>query len=402
MTRGERVHTRTARIPALLLILFLGAPAAAIDPSLCGDDGVTEVPDFSMGRDGNQCLMIDPGNGDAPVPFQYETFHKTGISVGCDSPQNPGVERIEHNMDTYGRCPTQFNGQYCSQIFWDVTWDNYLDPACRNEDGLFFSGGMGLELLYFKNSKILNTWKCAGGNWTGPNGLRCNGEDSNAHTDGIQMRNMPSNGGWVIYQDVTFLNGRNLHYLHQGAAKYGAHGNILFQGTHWGRTTSPVGEATNWVADCKARGGNDDICERGRSSIGYPAQEVWVIDTYGTTPFNLKALYDKIVVVNTGCGTNGCGGEIQFDDGWPHPMGGSGNGPGTCPNGQIPKECGGGSNNGTCYCYTSLENALSDTSCPDCPHKAPPFVHLSAAGWENPPPGAGASRPIPPDFLPEQ
>ena len=41
---------------------------------------MTEVPPFATGRDEQQCLMVDPGNGAPPVPFQYEFFHLMGIA----------------------------------------------------------------------------------------------------------------------------------------------------------------------------------------------------------------------------------------------------------------------------------------------------------------------------------
>ena len=99
--------------------------------------------------------------------------------------------------------------------------------------------------------------------------------------------------------------------------------------------------------------------------------------------------------MNTGCGSSGCDGEIEYLSGWPHPVRHSSpSGPGVCPNGYIGNECQADSDT-ACFCYTSIENALADTAtatsnlgdCPaaHCPHEAPPFIHLSAAGWENPP-----------------
>ena len=70
-----------------------------------------------------------------------------------------------------------------------------------------------------------------------------------------------------------------------------------------------------------------------------------------------------------------------------------------CPNGNIPSACAGNNNTGSCYCYTSIENMIADTTCPDCPHVPPPFIELSAAGWERPPTGPG-TRPAPPMLSP--
>ena len=39
------------------------------------------------------------------------------------------------------------------------------------------------------------------------------------------------------------------------------------------------------------------------------------------------------------------------------------------------------------YRYDSIEEALADRSCADCPHVPPPFVELSCTGWASPPAG---------------
>ena len=69
-----------------VVVLCLPLAADAIDRSLCADDGVTLVPPFAKGRDGDQCLLVDPGNGEPPVRFQYEQFNQTGVSPGCKKP----------------------------------------------------------------------------------------------------------------------------------------------------------------------------------------------------------------------------------------------------------------------------------------------------------------------------
>ena len=104
------------RFLLLTLLAFLPASAHAIDPSLCADDGVTEVPPFADSRDGNQCLLIDPGNGAPLVPFQYEIFHRTGMSVGAKGSgfPPPGGEWIEHNLESYGRCTTKESRRWSS------------------------------------------------------------------------------------------------------------------------------------------------------------------------------------------------------------------------------------------------------------------------------------------------
>lgn len=384
----KSAHYLTA-LGALVILAVAAAPADAVDPRFCSSDGVTEVPDFAEGRDSSDCLMIDPGNGDASVPFQFEWMHRKGTQE-CGG--NKGISPDLTRPIDGERCK-DFSSESCTYLYYDVTVDNYLDAGCKNKDGIFMPDGMKARYLFFKNAKILNTWKCAGGSgWSGPNGIGCSsGEDSNSHTDGIQMRGPPSDGGWLVFQDSEFLNGHNLHFLQQTQSNYGK-GSMLVQGTHFGRAQT-AGEATSYIDDCRARGvTGSDICQVGRSRLDTDMKEVWFVDVWGTTPFNLKGNYDKVVVVNTGCGPAGCGGQIAYNDGHPWPLDGADPGTSTCPNGPIPSDAGGPGAKAA-FCYTSLERALNDG------HKAPPFVHLSSAGWETPPDGASTSRPDPPTLL---
>ncbi|MBW2361408.1 MAG: hypothetical protein JRG84_10930 [Deltaproteobacteria bacterium] len=393
-----RRRISAAILAGVLLGLGLGTPALAIDPALCSDDGVTEIPPFATGRDIDDCLLVDPGNGEALVQFQYEVFHQTGIIKGCDRvPKTAPV--VDHKMDDYGRCTSRTLGIPCTLIFWDVTFDNYLDPACENSDILTYGEGTPLVNLWFKDTQILNAWKCdGGGGWQGPNGIECApGQLSGAHTDGIQMRGQPSVGGWFILQDSVLANAHINLLLHQSQSDYPPNGSVLWQGVQFGQFNTPLGAATNWVDDCLARGSSTDTCAINRARVGYQADEIWLIDVWGPTRFaQMVTTYGKVVIVNTGCGTTGCGGTTEFFNGWPHPLDGEGaGGPGVCPDGLIPSGCAGGANSGPCYCYTSIENALTDVftptsntgDCPDCPHARPPFLQFSDAGWETPPGG---------------
>ena len=84
------------------------------------------------------------------------------------------------------------------------------------------------------------------------------------------------------------------------------------------------------------------------------------------------------MVVNTGCGPQGCNGHVGYDNGWPHPLRKEAeDGPGSCPNGLL-ADPSPWSNIGAVYCYTSLEETLQD-------HAAPPFLQLSPSGWATPP-----------------
>ena len=179
----------------LLLILSLAAllqaslvPVLAIDPSLCADDGVTEVPWFATRDPSTQCLMIDPGNGDPEVPFQYEDFHKRGIAGSTSS--TPPEFRLSLNayMNDFGGCRSvEETGQYCTVLMWNVTIDNYLHQDAKNRDLMTYA--RPVEYIYMKDSNFLNSWKCDGDSnaWSGPNGIYClEGENTDAHTDGLQ------------------------------------------------------------------------------------------------------------------------------------------------------------------------------------------------------------------------
>jgi cysteine-rich repeat protein len=378
----------------------------AIDTSLCADDGITETPDFTEGRDSDNCLLIDPGNGDPAIPFQYEIFHEVSISKsaddggsedGCTDSLKCTTPWADVQAKEFGRCRTKKSGQPCSFFIWDTVIDNYLDRDAGNDD-IWFIADEGRQWTYIKDSMFINGWKCSGGDWSGPNGIGCSSSSSSrAHSDGFQFRGVPSSGGWFIMQDSVLANGHLVLWLSQLQADPGPNGNYLLQGLQIGQYNTPLGEATNWVDDCKARGSSTETCEENRFQQGYAPDEFWAIDVWGPRTFNqLSTNIGKYVLVNTGCNKDGCDGTIGYYNGWPHPMDGNDPGPSVCPNGLITQNCAGKSNTGNCYCYTSIEEALNDEytstsnqgDCPDCPHKAPPFIQLSDTGWENPPSGA--------------
>jgi hypothetical protein len=394
-TRVRHSSLRASVIaPLLLAMVSLSAgPARAIDPALCGDDKVTEVPPFASGRDSNGCLLVDPGNGDPAVKFQYDIFHKTGISWHAGKPTNPGVDRVDANAYQWGNCNTKDSGAsgLCTYLMWDTVLDNYLDPSAKNEDvlKLFY---WGTEYYYIKDSKIINLVHCKGGAWTGPNGVSCSSSEvSSSHADGIQARSIPNNGGWLVIQDSIVSNVTNSAMLIQLQPQVGTGKGLLFQGVQFGQFNTPLGEANTWISDCIQRGKAADICDGSANGfqIGTNTDEVWFVNLWGNMRFRqFDATPGKIIVVNTGCGVNGCDGKIGYFEGYPHPLqafGSAVNGNSTCPNGLLlpsPKT-------GTpVYCYTSVENALAD-------HKAPPFIRHSATGWKTPPSGTTAPAPRP-------
>ncbi len=408
------VHRKPARLghgairaAAIVSLLFAAVslpsrPARAIDPALCKDDGVTEVPPWAQGRDSSQCLMVNPGNGDPVVKFQYETFHKKGISRHAERPVNAGVDWIDANAYQWGNCSTKDSGQLCNFVMWDTVIDNYLDPGAQNEDG-FKIHYWGTQNYLIKNSKIMNTVHCKGGGWTGPNGVKCiAGNVSGAHVDGIQMREVPNAGGWIVIQDSVLANVGNAASLIQLQPRSGAAEGLLFQGLQFGQFNTPLGASTTWINDCIQMGKDPAICSGVQNGfqIGTEVNQIWFVNVWGNMRFiQLGATPSKIVVVNRGCGPLGCGGAIGYFDGWPHPLqtfSGGSDGPSTCPNGKYATSPKAGV---AVYCYTSVENALKE-------HKAPPFIHLSASGWAAapsgtaPPPSPSPTRPAPPILEP--
>lgn len=379
---GTQLRAGRLLFGALCALFLAPATAGAIDPARCREDGVTEVPGFASGRDGNQCLMIDPGNGDAPIPFQYEAFHRRGVGA-CDGGEGMPVKESGAGCE---------NGQCLSLLLWDTVADNYTHPGCKNKDVLFIGNGYAWQYIYFKDTHWLNGWKCQGGPWKGPGNLSCAaGEDSSAHADNWQIRGHPVNGGWMVVQDSEIVNSHIQLMIHQTQSEYGPNGSVSFQGVRFETSNSPVGAAQHWIDDCIARGEDADNCRGNRGQIGYNAKEYWLIDVWGNSPFKNWPVDDlgKLIVVNTGCSKTGCNGTRGFNNGWPHPLIKSEQGPNTCPNGRMASPFTGVKE---FYCYTSLEQAGRF-------HKLPPFANLSTAGWENPPASGGPKRPLPPQVL---
>jgi transcriptional regulator with XRE-family HTH domain len=383
---------------SLAVLLLLPAPARAIDPLLCADDGVTEIPPFAAGRDAGQCLLLDPGNGAPLVPFQYEFFHRVGIDLSAEDGGDDEIYSswIDLQLKDYGNCRTAASGSFCSLLIWDTTFDNYLSVVGRDDD-IIHLGAEGFEYLYFKDSNVVNGWKCSGVAWEGPNGTACPEAESGAHSDGIQFRGTIANDGWLIFQDSNLLNGHtDLMRLQYKSSDYEPHGNLLLQGVQLGTVNTPIGASVNWIDDCRGRGSSSK-CDEPVAVGTMPLEEIWYVDVYGNgiTRLGRDGFTKKVVIVNTGCGRAGCGGPIEFDDGWAHPVARSDpSGPGTCPNGYVGNGCQGDSAV-ACFCYTSIENALADTvtptsnigdcPAPHCPHARPPFLQNSDSGWENPP-----------------
>lgn len=183
--------TFRARCVLISVLLASLAPFAAsasppnIDESLCRDDGVTEVPPWAEGRNANNCLMIDPGNGEVPYPFQYSFFHHhDGNGNGTHAAgSSDGSPKLYLDQRDNGRCRSGDSGQYCTTVIWDTVIDNYLSQELANDD-IWTSSGTEHEYMLIKDSAFRNGWKCDTTGWQEPNGIGCF-SSSSAHSDGF-------------------------------------------------------------------------------------------------------------------------------------------------------------------------------------------------------------------------
>ena len=153
---------------ALLLLIGPGT-ALALDTSLCSKDGVTEVPPFAEGYDKDGCLVVNSGNGDPPVRFQFRKFHgpSPGFSQGVTvrTTKYPGRGYDMANVE-YGRCKSKNNSppEACTMVLWDIDIDGYSDPKSQGQDLLKISEPYKYVLI--KDVKLRNQIKCQGAAWS--------------------------------------------------------------------------------------------------------------------------------------------------------------------------------------------------------------------------------------------
>lgn len=370
------------RLAIALAVIGFAAQASAFDNSLCTNAG-SPVPGFAKGRDSAGCLMIDPGNGDAAIRFNWEA-------------NTPG-KLIPANA-----CPTND----CGYVAWNVNADDFAGNVSGVSGGdAYHFAGRHYKWILWKNFGAGNTWKCKGGSWP-----PCGGGTSNGHNDAMQIRGQPVNNGWAVMQDSVIANANDIHMILEmsGDQEYvGPAPGFVFQGVKVGYFPD-WGEADNWTADCQAMGGGQ-ICgapaggsarwQVGSNSTDTTFKATWLIDSVSHVRVEADRTA-KLIVVNTGCSnaTMSCGGQIGYENGWPAPLGHafSSKGPGTCPNGLLPSgnvRTSDGPNPVPVYCYTSLERALADG------HERPPFLQISNSGWQTPP-APGDAPPAPPQLLP--
>jgi hypothetical protein len=394
------------RLAIALAVVAFAAQAGAFESSRCDNDN-DPVPGFASGRDGDGCLLIDPGNGNPAIRFDWE-----GNSPGeLIPPSSP-------------KCTTND----CGYVIWNTNADDYASP----DDGLsggdaYHFAGRHYKYLLWKNFGAGNTFKCMGGSWTSPTGGQsCSGGTSSGHVDAIQIRGQPVNDGWAVMQDSTIANANDIHMILEmdNDQEYvGPAPGFVFQNVRVGYFPD-WGLANDWTRDCQQMGDNNcgvPAASSARWQVGSQStastfKATWLINSFSHVRVEADRTA-KLIVVNGGTGggcdnVNGCDGTIGYENGWPAPLGHatSNRGTGVCPNGLIvggDVRTAGGPNPVPVYCYTSIENALADTrtsssnmgDCPHCPHERPPFIHLSNSGWESPP-APGEAPPAAPQLLP--
>lgn len=411
---------------ASLLLLF-PVSALAFPASYCTNDA-DPVPDFAEDdRDANGCMLIDPdgAGGASPIPFNFES------NVSAD-PYTPAL-RCDDSPGTSA-------SRDCAMILWDREVDDFLQQPVESSTthphstggDISYISGRSYKYLYFRNGGMGNGWECDSVNgWNGPSGshadVDCEGGAGSGHMDSLQLRCLPIDGGWAVFQDWAFVNSVDQMLLYEiggcsprdGGQGLGGHPNFVFQGVHAGYEND-FGIADNWTADCQQFRASDPNCgnplsgrfQTGSNNSASYHQDVWLINTWSTVAIEPQRTH-KIIVVNGGIGgpcnnVSGCNGSITpYTNGWVAPLGfyfdglntGAAAGPSTCPNGLMPSSQVQfvGTHDPQIYCYTSIEAALADTlrpgsalgDCPDCPHVRPPFIHLSDKGWATAPSGGG-------------
>lgn len=387
------------------LVVFLVPLAAnAFDPARCNNDNDT-APSFSAGRDSNGCLLIESGNGLGQIKFDYEENDKT--HYGAFDEEMPGHANGPANC-------TSTND--CALVLWNVNFDEYLEPTSNLDSGDALEWGTkGYKYLLFRNVGWGNTFKCQGGAWTSPQGyLHCPaGQSSGGHVDALQLDNQPTSGGWAVFQmGSKLVNANDLHMIQQmnvSSDSPGAH--VVWQGGFFGFEPG-WGAAEDWNADCIQYGDTPcatDYSSSGRAQLAstksiYPGT-VWFINSRSRVKLALFR-NSKVIIVNggingpcsndTGCGP---GNSIGYQSGWPAPLGhfytdsdfppAPGNGPGTCPNGEIEDDLyTGEALDVHVYCYTSIDAAIA------AGQTRPPFIQpeLDPTGW------ADADGDLIPDF----
>jgi hypothetical protein len=382
----------------VLLAVFLAAGARAQSGRWAPCEPGAPTPSWAT-RDAQGCLVVDAGPGWGPLTFMVHSYGLQGVGSNQDQPGN-GVDR-EGCPGSWGPgCPP------CNVALWNNAFDNYAPAATgggHDRDMFQFNPSSVTRHILIRDTTIQNSWNCGGKCWAGSNGHFCRrGAIDENHSDLIQgWGGSPMNdGGWLVVQNSVLRNADvELGQLTEANLVRGVNsqcadsgpGGVLLQGVTFDQQDA-------FAAECRARG-HTWTCERGNyfaifgnGGTGVQWGPIWLVNVQNTKGATLRLVGDptrSVIVIGGSGGGNG----------WPGPLTGVG--------GSIaPRPCSNGvyatgneydmelqdSPRMKIYCYTSIEAALTDTfdavTCPDCPHQRPPFLGLSAAGWQNPPPGS--------------
>lgn len=373
---------------ALGLGLFLWAACVLCGWNAAHAADCPPTPDWAVGRGPNCELQVDGGPGYDVISFDLraEGQQRSGqLGFSC-----PGARDTAHG------CPL------CNAVVHSSTIDNYR--GAKNSDVFHPDTLTNSKFVLVKNTLLANAWVCEGGAWQGPGGISCaSGETTSAHADVLQALDFPNGGGWLVVQGSGLLNSdhqiggigplNGSHGYPEGGCKdTEPAGGVLLQDVEIGNTEQ-VGLAQHYIADCKARcGENCFACESGNQFFigddkGQRMRSLWLVAVRAVSPLNFIVPngVDELVVIGGSGGRNG----------WPGPLG---PGPSTwtgpaCPDGllvgaqynSLPKGA-----PTKVYCYHSIPQALADG------RVRPPFLQLSLAGWDDDPVPPPPPPPPPP------
>ncbi len=354
-------------LPALtsLLLLFVAPVVHAQCPA---------TPKWALGRDPKTCdLIVDGGPDYGQIRFDEERGNYQGPGNSY-RPPSAGANDVANG------CPTS------NTTVWGSTLDNYSAGAKKDEDVSHVNTNSNVKYLFIRDSVYTNAWVCKGGAWSGPNGHRCAaGENSAKHTDVLQLFSPPEDNGWIVLQNSDLTNGDQQIGIWQSpdlqrgsnAGSSGGKcpdragtGGMLWHNVKYGNSQS-------FVDDCFARGGPEFACASGNQFVvkgdtPHMFGAIWLVGVQNLSgaKFRVMSNVPKIIVVGGSGGRNG----------WPGPLGpGKAKGPGGCPNGKLSGQYNETGPVTEVYCYASIERAIS------AGHRPPPFLHLSAVGWERAP-----------------
>jgi hypothetical protein len=343
----------SAAVVAMVAVWSLGlaTPAQAVCPT---------VPGWTQCTGGK--LSVDAGGTWGRIDFEDATYRPPftqGDAVWPDTPRS-------------GCTPKDW-------LFYDTVYDGYNGanpPHCRSygacggtNDLVQIWSESNLRYVLFKNVTIKNAFRSSG----------------EQHMDNLQTFKAVDFGGWIVLQDTTVKNSddENLQL-----------GSMNSTGTYWNDSTQcesganmgglvlqnvTVAQEPAFIADCTARKGGG-YCGGVNGIQSDNPIDVWLVNVYFSSGvFSFYETGGPVILIGTLPPVNWVSGRF----------------------------------NGRRYYYDSIEEALAATrnSClalpasehpdgcnaADFPHQRPPFINLSASGWNG---TAPTGPPAPPVLLP--